>query len=100
MPDTPFSRRCSRVLALLLLALGGCASLPPPQQQSASSAIAAATSTELGARALHAVAQAGAPSGQSGFLPMPQASVALDARLTLIHQAQSSLDLQYYLLGN
>ncbi len=31
---------------------------------------------------------------------MPEASVALDARLTLIRKAQSSLDLQYYLVGN
>ncbi len=31
---------------------------------------------------------------------MPEANVALDARLTLIRRAQSSLDLQYYLVGN
>jgi putative cardiolipin synthase len=31
---------------------------------------------------------------------MPEANVALDARLTLIRKAQSSLDLQYYLVGN
>ena len=31
---------------------------------------------------------------------MPEAHVALDARLTLIRKAQSSLDLQYYLVGD
>src|SRR5947207_792824 len=50
--------------------------------------------------AAQAAASASAPSGHSGFRAMTQASVALDARLTLIRRAQVSLDLQYYLLGD
>ncbi|MBB3177287.1 phospholipase D family protein [Variovorax sp. Sphag1AA] len=36
----------------------------------------------------------------SGARVLPQAAFALDARLALIRRARSSLDLQYYLLGN
>lgn len=40
------------------------------------------------------------PDGMSGARVLPQAAFALDARLALIRRARSSLDLQYYLLGN
>src|SRR2546423_536085 len=100
MPDSTLFRRFAVLLGIVLVVLGGCASLPPPQGQAPSSAIAASRSTPLGSRALDAAARATAPAGHSGFLPMPQAPVALDARLTLIRTAQASLDLQYYLLGN
>src|SRR5947208_2624244 len=87
------------VLAVACL-LAGCAGLPPLQAQPPSTAIPASRDTDLGARAAQAVAEAAVPADQSGFLPIPQALVALDARLTLIRRAQRSLDLQYYLLGN
>ena len=87
------------VLAVACL-LAGCAGLPPLQAQPPSTAIPASRDTALGARAAQAVAEAAVPADQSGFLPIPQALVALDARLTLIRRAQRSLDLQYYLLGN
>jgi len=92
--------RWHRLLVCAAFTLGGCASLPPPSAPTPSSAIPLATSTDLGAKAAAAAAQASAPSGQSGFRAMTQASVALDARLTLVRRAQVSLDLQYYLLGN
>lgn len=96
---TPFSYTLAKRAAPLLAALlAGCAGLPPPTVQAPSTAIASSTDTELGRAA--ASAAASAPAGRSGFRPMPQASIALDARLTLIRRAQSSLDLQYYLLGN
>ncbi len=50
--------------------------------------------------AVPAPAAPAAPAPRSGLKPMPEANVALDARLTLIRKAQSSLDLQYYLVGN
>jgi len=84
--------------ALALAALTGCAYLPPPAPRASSAAIPASTQTALGAAA--ARAQAAAPAALSGFRPMPQTDVALDARLTLIRRAQSSVDLQYYLVGN
>ena len=86
------------VAVLAFCALSGCASLPLPEARTPSTAIPASAATPLGAAA--AQARAAAPAGHSGFRAMPQAAVALDARLTLIRQAQSSLDLQYYLLGN
>jgi putative cardiolipin synthase len=95
------NRRGSLFLVFVLLNfLAACTSLPPASVQAPSSAIAASTDTALGRAAAAAMLAASAPSGQSGFRPIPQASVALDARLTLIKRAQSSLDLQYYLLGN
>jgi cardiolipin synthase C len=100
------ARRCAAavravppLLALSAL-LAGCVGLPPPSGQAPSTAVVASARTDLGARAAQALARADTPPGQSGFLPMPQADVALHARLTLIRRAQVSLDLQYYLLGN
>ncbi len=87
--------------ATLLLALTGCAGLAPLAPRVPTHAIAASTSTELGALAQQVMAQAPVQaSAPSGLRPMPQADVALDARLTLIRHAQSSLDLQYYLVGD
>ena len=101
--------------ASLLILLAGCAGLPAQGGRVSSTAIAVAADTELGAAAqqafLTASAYASAPElvqaslrsaapARSGFLPIPQPSVALDARLTLIRRAQSSLDLQYYLVGD
>jgi cardiolipin synthase C len=94
------NRGGSLLVSILLVFLTACTSLPPASVQPPSSAIAASTDTALGRAAAAAMVAASAPEGQSGFRPIPQASVALDARLTLIKRAQSSLDLQYYLLGN
>ncbi len=103
------------VTASLLILLAGCAGLPAQSGRVSSTAIPVAADTELGAVALQAFATASAyasepelvqasfrsaVSARSGFLPIPQPSVALDARLTLIRRAQSSLDLQYYLVGD
>lgn len=94
------------LLGTLLVALTGCASLPAPTPRAAVQAIPASTQTELGALAQQAAAQAPAAAepastaARSGLWPLPQAHVALDARLTLIRKAQSSLDLQYYLVGD
>jgi putative cardiolipin synthase len=82
------------VLACLLSA---CAGLPPRASAPAVTAIAPSPATELG----RLTAPYAKPAdGLSGARVMPQASMALDARLALIRHAQASLDLQYYLLGN
>jgi putative cardiolipin synthase len=94
------TRRLALLLCLPLILLAGCAGLPPATVQAPSEAIPISTDTALGRAAMAAAAAASAPAGASGFRIIPQASVALDARLTLIRRAQSSLDLQYYLLGN
>ena len=107
-PQSSTATRVWRGLAAcLLLALTACASLPPPTPREPTHAIAVASQTELGALALQAVARAAVASItptdtaiRSGLRPMPEANVALDARLTLIRKAQASLDLQYYLVGN
>ena len=80
--------------ALLLLALGGCASLPPQANRSPSYAIESGADTPLGRDA----ARAAAPhAGQSSCLALPDGVDALLARLALARQAERSLDLQYYI---
>ncbi len=94
--------RLSIALAALLLA--ACAGLPPAGPRVPEAAIAASASTPLGAAAGRAAAAAGAAAAtestaRSGFLALPQAGYALDARVELMRRAQSSLDIQYYLIG-
>lgn len=93
------------VLILVLLSLTACASLPSEPARPASAALAASPNTALGALALRATARAASAdsagsSVRSGLRPMPDADIALDARITLIRRAQASLDLQYYQVGN
>lgn len=71
----------------------GCASLAPIDKV-ASQAIAARPDTTLGAIAARSVPAADA----TGFRALPVSAFSMDARLALVHAAQSSLDLQYYLL--
>ncbi len=77
--------------------LVGCASLPPPSQdRGVDTAIAASSATALGRRADQSVV----PGQASAFRPLPLSAYSMDARLALARNAQSSLDLQYYLLQN
>jgi putative cardiolipin synthase len=94
------SRVFLRLVLCALTGLTGCASLTPFQPSPPVMAIPASEATALGALALRARVAAAAPTGQSGIHPMPQANVALDARLSLIRGARVSLDLQYYLIGD
>ncbi|WP_076998318.1 phospholipase D family protein [Variovorax sp. KK3] len=86
-------------VALIALAglAAGCASLPPPEPQPPQSAIPGSPATELGRVTAPFYAQA---TGLSAVRPVPQAGVALDARLELMRRAQSSLDVQTYQIGN
>ncbi len=90
---------CLGALVFFLFVLTGCASLPPPLPRPPSHAIAASANTELGALAQQVLGTAPDPA-RTGLRPLPQADVALDARVTLIRHAQASLDLQYYLVGD
>jgi phosphatidylserine/phosphatidylglycerophosphate/cardiolipin synthase-like enzyme len=90
-------RRLLLAFALLLgFALGGCAGLPTEVQRTPSQALVAPANAPLA----RVAGDAGIPSGESGFWPMLQSGYALDARVTLIRNATSSLDLQYYLVGH
>jgi phosphatidylserine/phosphatidylglycerophosphate/cardiolipin synthase-like enzyme len=82
--------------ALVVALLSGCATALPDIQRTPSHALVAPPEAPLAAVAR----EAGVPAERSGFRPLQQAAYALDARLTLIRQAQTSLDLQYYLVGN
>lgn len=88
---------CWLFAALLALLLQGCASLPPPSQdRQVDTAIAASAGTMLGRLATQSN-----PAGESSaFRPLPLSAYSMDARLALARNAQSSLDLQYYLLQN
>ena len=82
------------LLALLLLAsfLGGCATLNVPREPS--QALPAADSAF--GRSIQA--QAAPYKGQSGFRLLADSAEAFTARAELIRHAQSSLDLQYYIV--
>ncbi len=81
---------------LLLLALGGCASLPASVQRSASSAMPASKATSLGRIA----ADSSPDDALSGFRLLPTGAYAIDTRLTLIRRAEKSIDIQYYLIAD
>jgi len=106
-------------MVLLWLGLTGCAGLPAAHSGKTSVALPASPDTVLGALALRAALRVpggeesaqrsalvgvplapGATIARSGLRPMPDADIALDARITLIRRAQASLDLQYYQIGN
>ena len=82
---------------LLLLALGGCASLPAVDRLAiASEAIAISPDTTLGR-----IASGYQPEPQqSGFRLMPLGGFSLDTRVELARRAQVSLDVQYYHFEN
>ncbi|MDM0017914.1 phospholipase D family protein [Variovorax saccharolyticus] len=87
-----------RCLVLLLACLlSACAGLPAVPAAPYVPAIAASPATELGRLAAPFTAS---PDSLSGTRVLAQGAFALDARLELIRRARSSLDLQYYLLGN
>ena len=84
---------CSSVL-VLALGLAACGTLPPQQDRPVSQALAPS-----GDRPLVRIARASAPEpASSAFRLMPLGLYSLDARIELIRRAQSSLDVQYYLI--
>ncbi|MES2992837.1 MAG: phospholipase D family protein [Pseudomonadota bacterium] len=84
-------------LACLAALLTGCAgALPPQTERPASRMLIAPADAPLA----QAAREAGIAPGESGVWPLLQASYALDARLAMIEHATTSLDLQYYLIGD
>lgn len=91
--------RCWPPLALLaaVLLMGGCASLPPPDTaRPASHSIAAPADAPLPTL----VRELAIPERLSALRPMPLPQDALNARLAMIAQARSSIDLQTYHLAD
>ncbi|WP_372242045.1 phospholipase D family protein [Pseudomonas sp. Fl4BN1] len=79
-------------LALVNLGLGGCATLEVPYQPSqALPATESSFAQSIRAQAAHY-------HGRSGFRLLPNSTEAFMARAELIRNAQSSLDLQYYIV--
>lgn len=82
------------IVATLVLAFSGCASLPSNVERNESHALQDTTTTTLGQQS-HAAQQA--HPGQSGFRPLRSGVDALLARIVLTDAAQRSLDAQYYI---
>src|SRR5262245_6057350 len=79
---------------VLASVLAGCGTLPPQVDRPVSPALAPPTES-----ALVRTARESAPEPPlSGFRLMPLGLYSLDARIELIRRAQSSLDVQYYLI--
>lgn len=100
MTTPTMTRRRPAWTALLLccatLLLGGCAGVLPQVERVPSRVLVAPPDTPIASIAR----DAGVAPGESGLWPIPQATYALDARLALIEQAHTSLDLQYYLIAD
>jgi putative cardiolipin synthase len=84
-------------LAIATLAvMQACSMLPPHVERASTAAIPASTDNLLGR-----IAEQSVPKGKgSGFRPLPMSPWSMDARLTIVANAQKSLDVQYYLLQN
>ncbi|PVZ15334.1 Phosphatidylserine/phosphatidylglycerophosphate/cardiolipin synthase [Pseudomonas sp. URIL14HWK12:I9] len=80
------------LLLLLFTALAGCSVHYGPRQPSE---MLPAQSSGLGRQIM---AQSQAHGGQSGFHLLPRSGDAFGARAELIHNAQRSIDLQYYIV--
>ena len=92
-------RRLAAILALALMVvpgLVGCASAPDRPPPPPSTTLRAGDASPLGRLAF----DAGVPAGRSGFRPLLLSALAWQSRLELIDQAQLSIDLQTYLLGD
>ncbi len=90
-------RKVALTLLLVLALLAGCAALPGDVQRPSSVAL-----TDVGRTALADIAEASTPRdgrGLSGFRLLPDGAEGLAARQALLHLAQKSLDVQYYLIA-
>ncbi|WP_442110791.1 phospholipase D family protein [Pseudomonas sp. NUPR-001] len=80
------------VLLSLMLGLGGCASISQPRE------VTQALPASDSAFGRSVQRQASAYDGRSGFRLLPNSNEAFRARAELIRNAQSSIDLQYYIV--
>ena len=90
------SRRPVWLAILIAALLTGCAGVLPQVARVPSSTLVAAPGAPLATVARDAKIAA----GESGVWPLLQGSYALDARLSIIENARTSLDLQYYLIAD
>lgn len=92
--ERPLAAWGSAWLLMATVLLSSCISLPGPERRTTSLALPAGSGTPLGT-----ASAADLPvSGSSGFRLLPSGPAALTARLELVQRAESSLDLQYFLL--
>ena len=97
MPAIGAMHRLVAALGLFAtLLITGCAGVLPQVQRTPSVALVAPADAVLPA----AVHDAKLPEDASGVWPLLQASYAFDARLALIANATTSIDLQYYLVAD
>ncbi len=84
---------------LLCSGLLAACSLPPLQGRSVSVAIEASTAAHapLGLLSSQLQQQAAPPAAHSGIYPLDDPTEAFNTRLQLLHNAQHSLDVQYYI---
>lgn len=85
-------QRALSLLLVLLLGLNGCASVGTPRETSQA---LPASESAFGRSVLR---QAAPYEGRSGFRLLPNSNEAFRARAELIRNAQSSIDLQYYIV--
>jgi cardiolipin synthase C len=95
VPSDP-RRLLAALFTLCALLLAGCAGALPQIERTPSQVRVAPADAPLAV----AVHEAQLPADASGVWPLLQANFALDARLTLIANATTSLDLQYYLIAD
>jgi putative cardiolipin synthase len=81
-------------ILVLLLFIYSCASLPADFERPVSHMDTATSQTRLGRNIEPLVAR---HAGQSGFLMLPEGLGAFAVRLSLVHNAQKTLDIQYYI---
>ncbi|HQS31637.1 MAG: phospholipase [Polaromonas sp. 39-63-203] len=82
-------------LILLSLWVSGCASLPDNVERPVSTALANPATTRLGQAVATRAARAGTRN-DSGFALVSTSELAFTSRMTLIKEAQKTLDIQYY----
>jgi putative cardiolipin synthase len=88
------SYRLLPFLLTLLLALNGCASVSAPRD------VSQALPANESAFGRSVQRQAAAYDGRSGFRLLPNSNEAFRARAELVRNAQSSIDLQYYIVND
>jgi putative cardiolipin synthase len=81
---------------LVALLASGCGALPPRSDAPVSIAAETPRDTPL----VRMAAQSVAAPELSGFRLMPHAAFSFDARIQLARRAETSLDIQYYLIAN
>lgn len=86
------------IAATTLVFIAGCASIDYDYPRTESYFLPDTADTTLGRDIVPDVAKK--PTDQSGFYPMGDGINALASRLSLAHQAEKSIDVQYYLIKN